>query len=109
LDSILGPTRAKSLGFFLSFIFLNNGFFYLIYKIKNRHKMDHNEKYENLMKILTSPIDIDGKKYLLTEELEKLYVSDNKRAATRIRKMMQMVKSAAQDIRDDVQDYRKSI
>jgi len=71
--------------------------------------MDHNEKYENLMKILTSPIDIDGKKYLLTEELEKLYVNDNKRAATRIRKIMQMIKSAAQDIRDDVQDYRKSI
>lgn len=71
--------------------------------------MDHKDKYESLMKLLTNPIEIDGKKYLLNEELEKLYVNGNKRSATRIRKMMQLIKSTAQVIRDDVQEYRKGI
>jgi hypothetical protein len=71
--------------------------------------MDHKDKYESLMKLLTQPIEIDGKKYLLNEELEKLYVNENKRSATRIRKIMQLIKSTAQAVRDDVQEYRKGI
>jgi hypothetical protein len=71
--------------------------------------MDHKDKYESLMKLLTHPIEIDGKKYLLNEELEKLYVNENKRSATRIRKIMQLIKSTAQAVRDDVQEYRKGI
>ncbi len=71
--------------------------------------MDHKDKYESLMKLLTNPIEIDGKKYFLNEELEKLYVNGNKRSATRIRKMMQLIKSTAKAIRDDVQEYRKGI
>lgn len=71
--------------------------------------MDHLEKYENLVGILNEPIEINGKKYLLNEELEKFYVNGNKRAGTRIRKIMQTLKAAAQEIRNDVQDYKKSI
>jgi hypothetical protein len=71
--------------------------------------MDHLDKYEQMQRILTEYVDIDGKKYLLKEEFEKLYVNGNKRAATRIRKIMQMIKNCAQDVRNEVQDYRKKI
>lgn len=71
--------------------------------------MDHLDKYECLLSILNEPIDIGGKKYLLNEELEKFYVNGNKRAGTRIRKIMQTLKAAAQEIRNDVQDYKKKI
>lgn len=69
--------------------------------------MDHIEKYEHLINLLTEAQEIGGKKYLLKEELEKLFVKGNKRSGTRIRKIMQLVKAAAQEIRDDVQEYRK--
>ena len=71
--------------------------------------MEHFESYESILAVLNGPVSIGGKDYLLREELEKFYVNGNKRAGTRIRKMMQMVKSHAQDIREDVQVYRKKI
>lgn len=70
---------------------------------------DHIDKYESLMKIMTEGVVIGGKTYFLKEELEKFYVAGNKKAGTRIRKIMQMIKSSAQIIREDVQDYRKNI
>lgn len=70
---------------------------------------DHNEKYEKLMMVMTEGVVINGKTYFLKDELEKFYVGGNKRAGTRIRKMMQMIKHSAQNIREDVQQYRKSI
>lgn len=71
--------------------------------------MDHLEKYEEIIGVLTGAVVIDGKEYRLKDELEKFYVAGNKRAGTRIRKMMQMIKGHAQDLRIDVQDYRKKI
>jgi uncharacterized protein YlzI (FlbEa/FlbD family) len=71
--------------------------------------MEYIDKYDELLKLLTEEVDIDGKKYLLKEEFEKFFVKSNKTAATRIRKMMQMIKSQAQEVRDDVQEYRKKI
>ena len=84
-------------------------FYFLLYKIKNKIRMDHFDKYESLLSILNEPIEIAGKKYLLVEELEKFYANGNKRAGTRIRKIMQNLKTAAQNIREDVQDCRKKI
>jgi hypothetical protein len=71
--------------------------------------MDNLDKYDNLLKILTEEVDIDGKKYLLKEEFEKFFVKGNRTAATRIRKFMQLIKNQSQDIRDSVQEYRKSL
>jgi hypothetical protein len=72
--------------------------------------MENNlDKYDNLVKILTQEIEIDGKKYLLKEEFEKFFIKGNRTAATRIRKFMQLIKTQSQDIRDSVQDYRKSL
>jgi len=71
--------------------------------------MEYIDKYDELLKLLTEEVEIDGKKYLLKEEFEKFFVKSNKTAATRVRKMMQMIKSQAQEVRDDVQEYRKKI
>jgi hypothetical protein len=71
--------------------------------------MDHLDKYDNLLSLMTEELEIDGKKYNLKEEFEKFFVCGNKKAGTRIRKFMQKIKSAAQDIRTDVQEYKKKI
>lgn len=71
--------------------------------------MEYTDKYEQLLKLITEEVEIDGKNYLLKEEFEKFFVKGNKTAATRIRKFMQEIKKKSQEIRDDVQDYRKSI
>jgi len=71
--------------------------------------MEYIDKYDELLKLLTEEVEIDGKKYLLKEEFEKFFFKGNRTAATRVRKMMQMIKSQAQEVRDDVQEYRKKI
>ena len=71
--------------------------------------MEYIDKYDELLKLLTEEIEIDGKKYLLKEEFEKFFVKGNRTAATRVRKIMQMIKSQAQEVRDDVQEYRKKL
>ena len=71
--------------------------------------MDYIDKYDQLVKLLTEEFEIDGKKYLLKDEFEKFLIKGNKTAATRIRKFMQELKKKSQEIRDDVQDYRKGI
>lgn len=71
--------------------------------------MDHLDKYEQMLSILTDPVEINGKKYTLKEEFEKLYVNGNKRAATRIRKIMQSIKACANEVRNDVQNYKKNL
>ena len=70
--------------------------------------MEYVDKYDELLKILTEDVEIDGKTYLLKDEFEKFFIKGNKTAATRVRKIMQMLKSKSQEIRDDVQEYRKS-
>ena len=71
--------------------------------------MEYIDKYDELLKLLTEEVEIDGKKYLLKEEFEKFFVKGNRTAATRIRKVMQMIKSQSQEVRDDVQEYRKKV
>jgi hypothetical protein len=71
--------------------------------------MDYIDKYDQLVKLLTEEFEIDGKKYLLKDEFEKFFIKGNKTAATRIRKFMQELKKKSQEIRDDVQNYRKGI
>jgi methyl-accepting chemotaxis protein len=71
--------------------------------------MEYIDKYDELLKLLTEEVEIDGKKYLLKDEFEKFFINGNKTAATRIRKFMQEIKKRSQEIRDDVQEYRKSI
>lgn len=70
--------------------------------------MEYLDKYDELIKILTEEINIDGKKYLLKEDFEKFFVRENKTAGTRIRKVMQLLRRTAEEIRNDVQDYKKS-
>jgi hypothetical protein len=81
---------------------------FLIYKRK-KTKMDYLDKYDNLLSLLTEELEINGKKYTLKEEFEKFFVNGNKKAGTRIRKFMQEIKNASQDIRTDVQDYKKKL
>lgn len=71
--------------------------------------MEYVDKYDELLKIITEDIEIDGKKYLLKDEFEKFFVRGNKVAGTRLRKIMQLIKKQSQEIRDDVQEYRKKI
>jgi hypothetical protein len=71
--------------------------------------MDYLDKYDNLLSLLTEELEINGKKYTLKEEFEKFFVNGNKKAGTRIRKFMQEIKNASQDIRTDVQDYKKKL
>jgi hypothetical protein len=71
--------------------------------------MDNLDRYDNLVKILTDPVEIDGKKYSLKDDFEKFFIRDNKTAGVRIRKVMQMIRSEAQTIRDTIQDKKKSI
>lgn len=71
--------------------------------------MDYLDKYDRLVKMLTEEIEIDGKKFDLKGDFEKLFVKENKTAGTRIRKIMQEIKKATQEIRNDVQEYKKKI
>lgn len=71
--------------------------------------LDHLDKYEYLIKILTEEIEIDGKKINLKSDFEKFFVKGNRTAGTRIRKVMQLLRKSAEDIRVDIQKYKKSL
>ncbi len=71
--------------------------------------MEYVDKYDELVDIITSDIEIEGKMYNLKDEFEKFFVKGNKAAATRIRKIMQEIKKKSQEIRDDVQTYKKGL
>ena len=71
--------------------------------------MDHLDKYDDILNILTNGVEIDGKEYKLKDEFEKFFIRGNKSSGIRIRKVMQLIKKAAQEVRDDIQDYKKSI
>ena len=71
--------------------------------------MDYLDKYDALIKLLTEEVEIEGKKYDLKEDFEKFFIRSNKTAGTRIRKVMQELKKLAQEVRDDVQDYKGKI
>jgi hypothetical protein len=67
------------------------------------------DKYDHLLSLITDIVEIDGNKFDLKEDFDKLFLNDNKTAGTRIRKVMQEIKRVAQDIRNDVQDYKSDI
>jgi hypothetical protein len=71
--------------------------------------MDYLDKYEYLIKILTEEIEIDGKKCSLKDDFEKFFVKGNKTAGTRIRKFMQILRRSAEEVRNDVQEYKQSL
>lgn len=71
--------------------------------------MEYQDKYDELLKIMTEEIEIDGKKYLLKDEFEKFFVRSNKTAGTRVRKIMQKIKKLSQEVRDDVQTYKTKL
>ena len=71
--------------------------------------MDYQDKYDNLVKILTEEVEIEGKKYNLKEDFEKFFVRSNRTAGTRIRKVMQEIKKLSQEVRNDVQEYKDKI
>lgn len=71
--------------------------------------MEYLDKYDKLVKLLTEEVEIDDKKFDLKEDFEKFFVKGNKTAGTRIRRMMQELKKVSQEIRNDVQNYKKNI
>ena len=71
--------------------------------------MEYQDKYDDLIKLITEEVEIDGKKFNLKEDFEKFFVKGNRTAGTRIRRMMQEIKKVAQDVRSDVQDYKSKI
>ena len=75
----------------------------------SKEKIEYLDKYDNLLKILNEEVDIDGKKVRLKDDFEKFFIKGNKTAGTRIRKFMQILRRTSQEIRNDVQDYKKSI
>jgi hypothetical protein len=71
--------------------------------------MDYLDKYDKLIEILTEEVEFDGKKFNLKDDFEKFFIRSNRTAGTRIRKVMQELKKLAQEVRDDVQDYKSKI
>ena len=71
--------------------------------------MDYQEKYDKLVKLLTEEVEIEGKKFNLKKDFEKFFVSENKAAGTRVRKVMQEMKKLAQEVRNDVQGFKGKI
>ena len=73
--------------------------------IKN---MEYTDKYDYLLKVMTEMIEIDGKKTYLKDDFDKFFIKSNKTAGVRIRKIMQILRRTAEEIRDDVQNYKKN-
>lgn len=71
--------------------------------------MEYLDKYDELLKLLTEEVEIDGKKFDLKEDFEKFFVKSNKTAGVRIRRIMQELKKISNDIRSDVQNYKSNI
>lgn len=71
--------------------------------------MEYLDKYDQLVKILTEEVEVDGKKFNLKEDFEKFFIRGNKTAGTRIRRVMQELKRLSQEVRNDVQEYKGKI
>lgn len=76
--------------------------------MKNKNG-DYLDKYDELLRILTEDVDIDGKKVRLKEDFEKFFIRGNKTAGVRVRKFMQLLRKTAEEVRIDVQDYKASL
>jgi hypothetical protein len=71
--------------------------------------MENLDRLEELLKLITEPIIIDNKEYLLKEDFEKFFIKNNKSAGVRIRKVMQEIRTISKDIRICVQEHKKTI
>lgn len=71
--------------------------------------MEYLDKYDQLVKMITEEVEIEGKKFNLKDDFEKFFIKSNKTAGTRIRRVMQELKKMSQEIRKDVQDYKGKI
>ena len=74
----------------------------------DRKNMDYTDKYEYLLKVLTEMIEVDGKKTKLKDDFDKFFVKSNKTAGVRLRKVMQIIRRTSEEIRQDVQNYKRN-
>jgi 3-phosphoglycerate kinase len=70
---------------------------------------DYIDKYDTILDLMTKEFTIKGKPYLLRDEMEKFFVKGNVSAGTRIRKFLKTIKILSDELRDDVQEYKKSL
>jgi hypothetical protein len=75
----------------------------------DKQNVEYLDKYDNLLKILTQDVEVDGKKVKLADDFEKFFVKGNKTAGVRIRKIMQIIRRASEEIRNDVQSYKQNL
>jgi hypothetical protein len=75
----------------------------------DKEDMEYTDKYDFLLAVLTNEIEIDGKKTRLKDDFEKFFVKSNKTAGVRIRKIMQVLRRAAEEVRNDVQNYKRNL
>jgi hypothetical protein len=75
----------------------------------SKENMEYLDKYDYLIKVLTEEVEIDGKKVRLKDDFEKFFIKGNKTAGTRVRKFMQILRRTSEEVRNDVQDYKRSI
>ena len=71
--------------------------------------MENVDRYDDLLKLLTEKVIIDGKEYFLKEDFEKYFIKNNKSAGIRIRKVMQMIRDNSKEIRKAIQEHKKGI
>jgi hypothetical protein len=71
--------------------------------------MEYLDKYDQLVKVITEEVEIDGKIFNLKDDFEKFFIKGNRTAGTRIRKVMQEIKRISQEVRNDVQEYKDKI
>jgi hypothetical protein len=75
----------------------------------SKDNLEYLDKYDSLLQILTQEVEVDGKKVKLSDDFEKFFVKGNKTAGVRIRKIMQMIRRASEDVRNDVQSYKQTL
>lgn len=71
--------------------------------------MENIDKYDELLKILTDKVTVEGKDYFLKDDFYKFFIKNNKSAGIRIRKVMQMIRELSKDVRDSIQEHKKTI
>jgi hypothetical protein len=75
----------------------------------SKDSTEYIDNYDELLNILINEVEVDGKKVYLKEEFEKFFIRGNKTAGTRVRKIMQMVRRKAENIRKDIQNFKQDI
>ena len=71
--------------------------------------MENMDKYDELLRLITENVVIDGKEYSLKDDFYKYFIRNNKSAGIRIRKVMQMLRKTSLDIRVSIQEHKKTI